>query len=138
MNVLHSLAGQRSHRPEDLPGDAGLHRAVVLFRSSPGTFQTPAMEAAPGFGGLQPAIFLDGGGGKSVLHLDDQHLVNTADGECYRPPRPVRHLPGRLNSVVQKVPQNRAQVHAPDIGALGKLHLALEPYAAAAAFQLMR
>ena len=22
MNVLHSLAGQRSHRPEDLPGDA--------------------------------------------------------------------------------------------------------------------
>ena len=53
--------------------------------------------------------------------------MNGADGVGYRPPQPVRHLPGRLNSVVQKVSQNRAQVHAPDIGAPGSTILGYVP-----------
>ena len=53
--------------------------------------------------------------------------MDAADGEGRRPPRRVRHLPGRLDGVVQQVPQNRAQIHAADIGAAGKLHLDLEP-----------
>ena len=85
------------------------------------------METALGLGGFQFAIFLNRYRGKTVLHLDDQHLVDAADGEGRRPPRRVRHLPGRLDGVVQQVPQNRAQIHAADIGAAGKLHLDLEP-----------
>ena len=85
------------------------------------------METALGLGGFQFAIFLDGYRGKTVLHLDDQHLVDTADSEGHRPPLWVFYLPGRLNGVVQQVPQNRAQIHAADIGAAGKLHLDLEP-----------
>ena len=55
----------------------------------------------------------------------DQHLVDAADGEGYRAARWVRHLPGRLDGVVQQVPQNRAQIHAADVGAARKLHLPL-------------
>ena len=84
------------------------------------------METAPGLGGFQLAALLDRGGGEAVLHLDDQHLVDAADGEGYRAARWVRHLPGRLDGVVQQVSQNRAQVHAADVGAAGELHLGLE------------
>ena len=57
-----STIGQRSHRPENFPGDAGLHHAVVLFRSSLGAFQAPAVETALGFCGFQLTALLDRGG----------------------------------------------------------------------------
>ena len=66
--ILHSLIGQRSHRPENFPGNAGLHHSVVLFRGSLGAFQAPAVETAPGLGGFQLAALLDRGRDGGLPH----------------------------------------------------------------------
>ena len=66
MNILHSLIGQCSHRPEHLPGDARLHHAVVLFRGGLGAFQAPAVEAALGLGGFQFTVLLNRRGAETA------------------------------------------------------------------------
>ena len=88
------------------------------------------MESVFRLGGFQLTVFLNRSDGEAVLHLDHQHLVDAADDEGHHPPRRLLHLPGRLQGIVQQIPQNRAQIHASDVGAAGILHLHLEPDAA--------
>lgn len=70
------------------------------------------------FRSQQLSVFLYGRAAISIFYFDNEHGVNPPDCQIKKT-QILRGCFGRLQSVVQQIPQNGCQVHAADIGILG-------------------